>query len=195
MHTAYWPGGTSDRAAADRAASLEDSVGTGTYSVGVDDSPLVFESDYEFAPVIVWDALLDSDLVSGWLAEASITPEVGGEYNLRWVHRPGRPATLGRITVLQPPERLRVDTSDSVHLAFELRELPIGNRGSSTRLRVTVAGPGDAAELARVKADWLTNLDQLDDLLRGHPVDWPNWDHDRHDAWFRHLGEAENSTA
>lgn len=158
------------------------------------ESALVFESDYEFPRVIVWDALVDADLVSGWLAEATITPEVGGQYNLRWTHRVSQPATLGRVTVFQPLERLHIDTSDDVHLAFELRELAGGSRGTSTHLRVSVAGPTDAAEESRVKADWLTNLDQLEDLLRGHPVDWANWDRDRHDAWFRHLGEATASS-
>lgn len=164
----------------------------------MDESALVFESDYEFPRVIVWDALIDSDLVSGWLAEAAITPEVGGQYNLRWTHRVGQPSTLGRITVLQPLERLHVDTSDSVLITFELRETQGGSRGSSTHLRVTVdgtaVGPMRVAEALRVKADWLTNLDQLEDLLRGHPIDWSNWDRDQHDAWFRHLSEAENST-
>lgn len=158
------------------------------------ESALVFESDYEFPRLIVWDALIDADLVSGWLAEATITPEVGGEYNLRWVHRVAQPSSLGRIILLQPAERLEVDSSDSVLIAFELRELPVGSRGTSTRLRVSVAAPSDPAETTRVKADWLTNLDQLEDLLRGHPVDWANWDRDRHEAWFRHLSEAESST-
>jgi uncharacterized protein YndB with AHSA1/START domain len=157
----------------------------------VGDSALVFECDYEFSPVVVWDALVDSDLVSGWLAEAAITPEVGGEYNLRWLHRMGQPDTFGRITDMQPLERLAVDTSDSVLVTFELLELPVGLRGTSTRLRVTVDGPEADA---RVKADWLTNLDQLEDLLRGHPVDWANWERDRYDSWRRHLGEATAPT-
>lgn len=155
------------------------------------DSALVFECDYEFSRVIVWDALVDPDLVSGWLAEAAITAEVGGEYNLRWVHRMGRPDTFGRITDLQPLERLAVDTSDSVLVTFELLELPGGLRGASTRLHVTVDGPEADA---RVKADWLTNLDQLEDLLRGHPVDWANWDRDRYESWRRHLGGATAPT-
>lgn len=159
------------------------------------ESALVVEGDFEFPRVIVWDALLDPDLVAGWLAEAAISPEVGGQYNLRWMHRSGRPESFGRITVLDPLERLGVDTTDAGRLQFDLLELPVGSRGTSTRLRVTVAGSGDVLLDTRAKADWLTNLDQLEDLLRGHPVDWANWDRDRHAAWFRHLGEARNSTA
>ena len=157
------------------------------------EAALVFESDYEFSRVIVWDALLDADLVSGWLAEATIRPEAGGEYNLRWAHRAGQPESLGRITVLQPLERLYVDTTDAGRMQFELRELPGGLRGDSTRLRVTIDSSGDVVLDARAKADWLTNLEQLEDLLRGHPVDWSHWDRDRHAAWFQHLGDATAS--
>lgn len=178
-----------------RPASHGHAVRCETYSVGVGESRLIFECDFEFPRVIVWDALLDPDLVSGWFAEALITPEVGGEYNLRWAHREGQPRTPGRISVMHPLERLDVDTTDAGRIRFELTELPVGSRGTSTRMRVTVDASGDVVLDARAKADWLTNLDQLEDLLRGHPVDWANWDRDRHDAWIRHLGEAENSTA
>ncbi|MEP6480961.1 MAG: SRPBCC domain-containing protein [Rhodoglobus sp.] len=164
------------------------------------DTLLIVASDFEFPRVIVWDALLDSELVSGWLAEALIVPEAGGEYNLHWVHHPGQPQSHGRITVFQPLERLVVDTSDGVLLTFELRELPGGSRGTSTNLSVAVddSASGDAtaaSDVTRMRADWLTNLDQLEDLLRGHPVDWAHWNRDRHAAWARHLGEAQNSTA
>jgi uncharacterized protein YndB with AHSA1/START domain len=96
----------------------------------VGDLQLAFERDFEFAPVIVWDALVDSDIVSGWLAEAAVDPVVGGEYNLRWVNRPGQPASLGRITVLQPLVRLHVDTTTVGLLRFELEEVAGGSRGT-----------------------------------------------------------------
>ena len=153
---------------------------------------LAFERDFEFAPVIVWDALVDSDLVSGWLAEAAIEPVVGGEYNLRWVNRVGQAASLGRITAMQPLERLHVDTTTVGLLRFELEQIEGGSRGMSTRLVLHVGVEVEPAFAARVKADWLTNLDQLDDLLRGHPVDWANWERDHHEAWTQHLDEAAN---
>lgn len=161
----------------------------------VAESALVIEGDFEFPRVIVWDALLDPDLVSGWLGGASITPEVGGRYDLRWLHRPGRPESHGRVTLLEPLEHLQVDTADAGRLQFDLLELAGGSRGTSSRLRVTVAASGDVVLDARAKADWLTNLDQLEDLLRGHPVDWANWERDRQASWSRHLGDAQNSTA
>lgn len=151
---------------------------------------LAFERELEFAPVIVWDALVDADLVSGWLAEAVIEPVVGGEYNLRWVHRFGQPASLGRITVLQPLERLHVDTTTVGLLRFGLEEVDGGSRGTSTRLALQVDVEVEPAFAPRVKADWLTNLDQLGDLLRGHPVDWQHWDRDRHESWTQHLDET-----
>jgi uncharacterized protein YndB with AHSA1/START domain len=156
---------------------------------------LRFEHEYAFPRVIVWDALVDADLVSGWLAEAEIVPEVGGEYNLQWMNRAGRPASPGRITLLQPLERLHVDTADAGRLEFELAELPGGNRGSSTLLAVTVNVEVEPVFAARVKADWLTNLDQLHDLLYGHPVDWANWGRDMQATWTAHLDEVENSSA
>lgn len=154
-----------------------------------------FEREYEFSRVIVWDALVDGDLVSGWLAEAAITPEVGGEYNLRWMHRTSQPASPGRITVLQPLERLHVETLDAGRLEFELAETPGGGRGTSTLLRLTVTVAIEPVFAARLKADWLTNLDQLHDLLHGHPVDWANWGRDMQETWTQHLGEVENSSA
>lgn len=154
---------------------------------------LRFERDYELPRVIVWDALVDPDLVSGWLAEARITAEVGGEYNLRWSHRIGQPDSPGRITVLMAPDLLDIDTANVGRIRFELQELEGGSRGASTRLRVTVELEIEPVFTPRVRADWLTNLDQLEDLLRGHPVDWTTWDQDRHDSWSRHLDSIENT--
>jgi hypothetical protein len=35
----------------------------------------------------------------------------------------------------------------------------------------------------------MIGLDQLEELLRGHPVDWANWDRDRMGTWteYRNL--------
>ena len=154
---------------------------------------LELERDYEFAPAIVWDALVDSDLLSGWLAEASVKPEVGGEYNLRFVHLPGQPRAMGEITHLVHRSRLRVQTTAGVW-DFTLTERPGGNRGTSTRLHVALTLPADAPPTAALAADWLTNLDQLYELLHGHPVDWANWHRDWRDDWAGHLSASEHST-
>jgi uncharacterized protein YndB with AHSA1/START domain len=156
---------------------------------------MVFESEYEFPRVIVWDALIDPDLVSGWLAEAKIVPEVGGEYTLRRLHLVGRPQSFGRISVLLPAERLDIETSNAGRVSFELFEIEGGSRGTSTRLRVKVENDVEPAFDARTKADWLMNLEQLEQLLRGHPVDWANWDRDHHAAWSHYLDTARHSSA
>ena len=139
---------------------------------------LAFERDYEFAPVIVWDALVDPELISGWLPESM----------------------LGPITVLNDLRRMTLQTSTVGPLLFELTPLEGGNRGTSTRLSVRFDMEVEPVFATRVKADWLTNLDQLDDLLHGHPVDWANWERDHHDAWAQHLddvvrGSAESGSA
>ena len=134
--------------------------------------------------VIVWDALIDPDLVSGWLAQAEIEPIAGGIYNLVWIHRPTYADTFGRIALLQHPERLHIDTTNLGRVEFALESVEGGFRETGTRLRVSVdlGAPevraeigDDAATIAQITADWMTNLDQLEELLHGRPVDWKNW--------------------
>ena len=50
-------------------------------------------------------------------------------------------------------------------------EVPGGTRGSSTRITVVVALP-DPRFAHAVEQSWQTRLDQLENLLRGHPTDW-----------------------
>ena len=152
-----------------------------------------FERDFEFSPAIVWDALIDPDLVAGWLAEARIDPVLGGQYSLRWMTRPGATVVPGTIADLRPSVALQIAQQGIDTIAFRLTELEGGTRGTSTRLRVEVRAAVEPVFAARVSADWMTALDQLDDLLHGHPVDWAHWDRDRHEAWSQHLDEAANS--
>lgn len=95
---------------------------------------------------IVWDGLVDPVLVEGWF-----DPElrlVGGE-----------PAVV--VLERHDPELLRVRIAEVGEVAFAADEVAGGTRGRSTRLRITgaVAGPEEL-------------LDRLENLLRGHPVDW-----------------------
>ncbi|TAL45284.1 MAG: hypothetical protein EPN91_02725 [Salinibacterium sp.] len=134
-----------------------------------------FERDYGLPRVIVWDALIDPDLVSGWLGEAEITPEIDGEYDLRAHPEDPSRKTLGRIVALRHLERLDVETSDLGLINFRLTELPGGSRGTSTRVQLAVEVElEDGADT--IDADWERRLDQLGALLRGHPVDWANWE-------------------
>ena len=106
----------------------------------------IVERVVDLPRAIVWDGLVDPVLVEGWF-----DPElrlVGGEPRVEVLER-------------RDPELLRVRIAGLGELAFSAREVPGGTRGASTVLRLT--GPiGRPDEL----------LDRLEDLLRGHPVDW-----------------------
>lgn len=144
---------------------------------------LVFEREIELSPAIVWDALVDQDLASGWLAEATIEPVEGGRYDLVWLYSTDQPPTSGTIVECDEPRMLVVETDNRGRVEFRLDELTEGSRGSATLLRLAVALELDAAFAARVRANWMISLDQLEELLRGHPVDWANWDRDHIRTW------------
>jgi hypothetical protein len=96
---------------------------------------------------IVWDALLDPILVEGWLHPTARL--LDGDVSELIAPAPGDIAVLA--TVLEPFGALR----------FELDELDGGTRGTSTLLRLRASG-----------SDWADRLDDLENLLRGHPVSW-----------------------
>lgn len=149
-----------------------------------------FERIYDLPPEIVWDALVDSDLVSGWLAEAEIEPREGGRYDLQWRHFEANLTTLGIIDELDEPRRLVVSTSNFGTGTFTLEPLAEGTRGRSTLLRVDVAALADPQFAAPIEATWLVSLEQLDELLHGHPVDWSTWEAERGSEWTDLLAEA-----
>lgn len=150
---------------------------------------LVLERDYDLPPAIVWDALVDADLVGGWLATARIEPRPGGRYDLAW-NTPGGGISLGTVEVATPHSLLQVTTSNIGQLRFELEARPGGSRGSFTRMTFTIEAETDPHFAATTRAYWLSNLDQLEGLLRGHPVDWANWQRDRGPAWESYRREA-----
>ena len=108
-----------------------------------------------FSPVIVWDALVDADLVAGWLGDARIEPVVGGRYDLAWLGTPEITATSGKITRLEQPTSLVVVTDAHGTLDFSLTEVPGGPRGTSTdstgrhRAQLRSAGASCLARRAR----------------------------------------------
>lgn len=169
-------------------------VGGQTYTVGVSSGVIVFERRIDLPREIVWDALIDDALVSGWLAEASIEPRVGGRYDLEWMHPDPYPPTVGTIRELDAVTRLVVETSNVGVLAFDLDGVAGGTRGHSTILRLTVTLDIESSTSPlspRAQAYWLADLDQLEALLRGHPVDWANWHRDHLDDWRTYLREVE----
>lgn len=142
---------------------------------------------------IVWDALVDEDLVEGWLAAARIDPRVGGRYLLHWQSGASLGPTTGVIAAIEPRRLLRIETDNIGSLAFTLESLPGGTRGTSTEVRLVIRVDTEPRLLASTHAYWQSNFDQLEDLLRGHPVDWTTWQRDRGDAWAAYLHEASRA--
>lgn len=128
---------------------------------------------------IVWDALIDPVLVEGWLH-----PTAGlfdGEVRERTEPAPGAAAVLA------------VRTDEFGELRFELTEREGGTRGGVTELRVRVASAADPRFRAPIVACWLLRLDQLEALLRGHPVDWATWKRDSTPAYEHYLDEQRRA--
>lgn len=162
-------------------------------------SELDFARDYDLPASIVWDALVDEDLVEGWLAAAKIEPKQGGLYWLNWQSGGTLGPTTGTIIRFEPPSpnrigRLSVETDNIGTLEFTLTPTPDGTRGSGTFLRLRIHVDTDPRLQASTHAYWQSNFDQLEDLLRGHPVDWSTWQRDRGEAWARYLRGASSTS-
>ncbi len=154
---------------------------------------LLFSRSYDMPRSIVWDAIVDDELVAGWLAEARIDARVGGEYVLEWMTWERPLTTVGVIRALQPRTFLAVDTDNIGSFEFTLVPVPGGTRGESTDLRLAAVIDDQPALRSTIRAYWQTNLDQLESLLRGHPVDWTTWREDRGRAWAEYLRDASES--
>jgi uncharacterized protein YndB with AHSA1/START domain len=123
---------------------------------------LAATADFELPRVIVWDALVDPVLLEGWAGNARVEAAEGGAYEVTWGDGSG--TLTGVIARWEPPGLLQVQVDTGGELRYELEPLDGGLRGSSTRLRIIVDGARD--EL------WRVRLDNLAQLLRGHPVVW-----------------------
>jgi len=62
--------------------------------------------------------------------------------------------------------------ADFAEVRLSTEEVPGGTRGSSTRVTLEVAVPDPRFRGALLQT-WQTRLDQLENLLRGHPTPWP----------------------
>jgi len=112
---------------------------------------------------IGWEALVDPVLVGGWL-HPDVTL-VDGTTGISFVEpeRFGEPAVLHVISPVFGDVRI------------VLVSLEGGRRGESTVLTLTASDEwGRLADRERL---WELRLDQLESLLRGHPVDWVAWPH------------------
>lgn len=98
---------------------------------------------------IVWHALVEPTLVEGWLDPVE------------------RLLSGTEVLAVSEPGELRLLSPEFGQVEFSLESLPGGTRNEQTRLIVTVASGEE-----QLQARWELRLDQLENLLRGHPVDW-----------------------
>ena len=159
---------------------------------GVD---LVFQHDLDFSRAIVWDAIVDPVLLEGWLADAVVDPRIGGRFRLDWIEPNHLAPFVGEIVELEEGAVLCAAAGGLDSLRFELAAVPGGSRGESTVLTVTVASALDARFAPAVIAHWGSNLEQLTELLRGHPVDWANWERDRGESWDDRVERARRDSS
>jgi uncharacterized protein YndB with AHSA1/START domain len=146
--------------------------------------------------VIVWDALVDPVLLSGWLGDADVDLREGGRFRLHPGAPDGRRPTglrKGRIVAITPPEGLEIRSDVDAagvasRLRFRLGDVPGGPRDRSTALTVTLSSTTPLAHPAETRATWLTHLDLLRELLHGRPVDWDRWAFDWEPVWQTNLG-------
>ncbi|HEV7951000.1 MAG TPA: SRPBCC domain-containing protein [Glaciihabitans sp.] len=158
----------------------------------MDASETVITRRIDMPPSIVWDCLIDDDLVSGWLAEASIEPVVGGRYNLHWQGGFSLADTTGRITELIARQVLCIETSNIGLVTIELAETRGGTRGRMTTITLTLRDHTDPRFTASSIAHWNCNFDQLEELVLGRPVDWATWEITYGPTWQRYLNEARS---
>ena len=129
---------------------------------------------------IVWEALVDPVLTEGWLHPTATL--LDDSEQLEFVE-PDSAA----------PAVVHVVSDEFGDVRVSLTELEGGTRGTSTLVRVTIRGQGDARFRAPVVATWRTRLDQLEELLRGHPVDWDHWERDHRADYEHYLDEARSA--
>jgi len=170
---------------------VQPALGRGrAYPVTVTGLTLEFTRELDLPRAIVWDALVDPVLLEGWLADAEVEPRVGGGYRLRWIEPDHLAPFAGEIVRMLPGELLEVASPNGERLRFDLRELPGGTRGSGCGLTIGVTSVIEPRFAPGVIAHWQSSLDQLEDLLRGRPVDWANWERDRRASWGDHFDRA-----
>jgi uncharacterized protein YndB with AHSA1/START domain len=117
---------------------------------------------------IVWIALVEPDLVAGWLAEAEIDPVAGGRFDLHWDAATSIGRTTGQIEKIEPEQLLVVDFAQIGRVSFSLQQTASGTRGTSTELTVALWSQPHQRPLAALAHRYLADFDQLERLLHGH---------------------------
>jgi uncharacterized protein YndB with AHSA1/START domain len=119
------------------------------------------ERDLDLPRGIVWEALVDPDLVGGWLHPSERLVTGTSPVEFREPDDPTEPAVLEVISPSFGDVRVVLRGNEG------------GHRGEWTRLELTVSDEwGRRSERAAL---WELRFDQLEELLRGRPVDWQSW--------------------
>lgn len=129
---------------------------------------------------IVWEALVDPVLVSGWLhPELALVEGTTG-------------VVFAEPERVDSPAVLQVISPVFGDVRFELAASPGGRRGEQTSLALTASD--EWGRLAERRQLWELRLDQLEQVLLGHPVDWTAWpeDHRAEDETAR-LEQSRNT--
>ena len=146
------------------------------YSCHVPEAILNFQRRIDLPPIIVWDALVDPDLLAGWLGEVRISADGSPGIRILWPGSESRQSTTGNVTAVEAPRRLRIETDNRGIIECTLATIPGGLRGSSTELDLRIDAGIENAFVTNVRNEWQTSLDRLERLLHGYPVDWANLD-------------------
>jgi uncharacterized protein YndB with AHSA1/START domain len=132
---------------------------------------------------IVWIALAESELISGWWGEAQLEPWPGGTFRIALQLGDGTHEVAGRVARIEEPVSLVLDTDEFGDMAFTLEAVAGGTRGASTVLSIALdsypaaaqapVGPVAAEPVdVAVRARWDAHITNLVFLLHGHPADW-----------------------
>jgi uncharacterized protein YndB with AHSA1/START domain len=146
------------------------------YSYPVPEAILNFHRRIDLPPIIVWDALVDPDLLAGWLGEVRIFADGSPSIRILWPGSESRQPTTGTVTAVEVPRRLRIETDNRGIIECTLATIPGGLRGSSTELALRIDAGIEHAFATKVRNEWQTSLDRLEGLLHGHPFDWGSLD-------------------
>ncbi len=121
----------------------------------------------------VWDAVVNPERMTDWLAyRVVIDPREGGRLAL-WLGGRGEPQE-SVITRFEPPRELEADSPDWGTMRFELR----ADAGETVFAFVHVL-PLEEKRRYNIVAGWHLRMDLLEDAFRGTPADWAALDASR----------------
>jgi uncharacterized protein YndB with AHSA1/START domain len=147
----------------------------------------------DMPPLIVWIALAEAEMMSGWWGEARLEPWPCGAFGIELRLDAGRIAQAsdapdlseapvgarvpegvrgtvvvdGVVERIVEPVELVLRTVQLGRVRFALEALAGGTRGTSTVLHVEI----DEYPVL-VRECWDTHIADLGQVLLGHPVDW-----------------------